>query len=224
MKKTNAIILSALLLGITGCSVLTTPVDPPPEPPSVEEVDLNQDGTVSLEEQATADANYEAALEQWKEQSEVKPNPAVEAAIGLGGQIATVFLGPVGSGVSTLLAGALGWAARTQNRRRKAERDQSGKVGRVMVDSMKDAFNVLEKTEIGQEGVAKLKDVLRRKQLNAGVWEDVKKANQQSLVQARTRRSRDLVPTRTPPPRAPFFLSENLTLARYMGYSVKGWK
>jgi len=162
--------ITALIL-LTGCSTLLPPKTPPPSQPTPLEMDVNKDGNISDSEVVNAMDEYALKLAEHKATTDVQPNPTIIGALELAGSVGDIFFGPLGSMGAALAAALFGVAARTQNRRRK----QSDTTARVMVDTMKDAFTTMEGTALGQEGVKKLKDLLQKKQLKAGVYDDISK-------------------------------------------------
>ena len=171
------VVLISAGCGGGGKGVLTQPKTPPPEPPTKEESDLNQDGVVDDSEAGAMQEIYQKALKHWQATHEVEPNEKLVESVGIAGEIATAFLGPIGSTVSTSLLALLGVYARSVNRKRNAELemlDESDVANRVLVDNIRDLLKTIEMSPTGQDQVAKLKEALRKKQIDAGVYERVK--------------------------------------------------
>lgn len=189
-KKTFVSFVAASLIALVtvGCAgggnPFLQPVSPIPSPPTPEEVDKDGDGTITKQEAEEAKAIYDAMVKDHLEKTDVEPATWLENTIGVAGDIGSVFFGGISETVKTSLLALLGFYARSENRKKKAaaevadenynEAFEADRANKVLIANIRDLLATVEKSPVGEKGVAEIKELLRKKQIDAGVYDRIK--------------------------------------------------
>lgn len=163
MKRTHFAALIVVVTMCAGCSALFEPVGSPPEPPTFEQADTNNDGIVSDAESEASRTAYESRVKRWRETVDLKVRPEVEMIVQTAGAVGSAFVGPVSGTVATGIMAALALALRKRNEIIKLDE----KTGRTLTDNISDAIVKLEQAD--KAAADEFKTRIKNEQESVGV-------------------------------------------------------